>query len=1448
MERHIELQRRFAPLDEAKNSESIAFESYISSELSGETFGKNWDAIFSANDSVVILGEPGSGKTHELRAQASRLIDQGQCAAFIELGQMVNAEVPPLNPNDRVALTHWRDGAADAWLFLDAVDESKFVRVSDFRAALQRVAAWVGSQRERTRYVISSRISEWRFGTDEEWVENELLVSIPNRQRSSPRHPSAAGQDLEGTPQALKSHEPGKDGRKLRVLKLLPLTSDQVLHFLLPLGGDSRSFLDEIERIDALDFVGRPEDARDLYALWRERGGIGTKAQMLERSTVAKLRLKEDRSNLSPLRLREGAEHISVCLHLTRCLYILVEEGPVEGADSIPLRACLPQDWSDAERRTLIQRALFDGAAFNRVRLHHRTHQDFLTAHWFRRVMDMDCSYSELRQLVFDERADGRLVLRPFMGSVAAWLVCIAETDKKWVQMFMTDLREYAPWIFLSYGDPQGLQVAYRRELLRHIVERFRDRSHVQVDWDAATLKRFADPQLSDDLALWIGDPSISIDIRADYVMLVRHGKLDAAMQPVVAIAVDRNAPEYLRATALGCIARIGTTEQKWEVLRAALTEGEIALRLAGWIATCIYPGVATEADLFGILGRLSSAPAKYSTSSLDHFESGVIANGKAIADEHVARFLDALVDFLRDGSGVLRPAHAWAADWLYPLIVRLLRSSTLNAGEAEMIIEAIALLSVASKQELIREWRSKEEPTLNDLSLAHPAIRRGWFWRQYDRACQRGRDQVVHLHQIERYYHAIKPHTDDQQWWFEDALSQPEPRKIFALRAGLDVRLQSKTLMRRWPPFRVLLASTKCRSLSRVVWRTIASNFMFPWHWLRQQWNWHWQHRYYWGNKWRPVKEKYWYIFNKCYLLLKHRRIASGTWWNACNFVVERARQSADKKNSSKWGGLLPTDIDRPFGHRIGQAVRAGLEKHWRAHWPLLPHEKPARNETSLKTVLGLIALDVGWSAQGDAYFAHFTLEEAKRATRYALNELNGIPDWLVSVVERHPSAVQSVFNEAIHGEWISTPGDAQLGSDTLSRLAWNDSKVARLGVAATRSLLEGSVPPNLKVLTQALQVVVKHDMDMGRWLPRLARERLAERTHNEQAAWPWLTTLIQLDAGPAFDILEHWVGDLARDAAAAVAANLCASLANRRDGGPAVRNPDYLRPLFLARFIPWVYRHVRPEDDPVHEEAYTPTPRDDATHFRHHLIEILVANDAPEAEVVLHQLSGQPELAAQRDWLADAVDRRRARLADGLRLEPPDVFELRDQHERTPRSRSDLFHIALSRIRAFKDRVERNENSIRHEAVPNAWKEKDYQLWIKRYLDGASTGRYTLPAEAEIDPGKYPDLRFEHPEVDGAISVEIEVADEWSHHDLTVALQDQLVGQYLRASNANFGIYLLIHTGKKAHWNPEGQPPRDWNGLLSDLKILANQLCESRQDIERLVVVGIDVTKPEI
>ena len=1408
---YVELNRQFQELDPNAESEATAFESYLATKSSGKADRMGWQEILGGKQSVVVLGEPGSGKTFELQAVERSVSASGNAAAIFDIVSMVNASEPPLGIDDLRSLEGWRAGNKDAWLFLDAVDESKLLRSTDFHTSLRRIAAWVGPQWRRTRYVISSRITEWRHTVDKPKVEEEFHVRI-------------------------------------KVLKLLPLTAEQVERLVQDRDSNAKAFIAAVEAMDAWEFVGRPQDALDLYGLWAKSGRLGTKTDMLEQSTNIKLRLEEDRSGLAPDKLRQGAEHLSACLHLTKALSIALDETQSNGADNVvTLAQCLPSDWSDKERRELIRRPLFNDAAFGRVRMHHRTHQDYLAACWLRSLMELDCPYPELRQLIFEEIGSGAFLLRPFMKSVAAWLACIAPKQQGWADALLADLQKYAPWAFFVDGDPQSLSLDARRVILRSVVENFRDRTYVQIDWDAATLKRFADPALAADLSAWIADTSISEDIRADYVMVVRHGRLQSAMPSVVAVAIGELAGEYLRAIAFGCIARIGSIEHRKIVFQDAQAAVSIPQRLIGWIAMCIYPSVADEHELFTTLAKLANAPKKFSSSSLDQFEREGI---EGIPESRAATFLRELIGFASDATGAMRVDRTWAADWIEPAILRVLRMHSLTKQDIDTTVAALDLLASARKQQLTRDGRSSKSGDLNTLSLQHSELRRSWYWARYRRALKRNDAQPLHLFQIKRHDDPIAPHSSDRSWWLDDALSTslPAEQRRFALGAALDLRWITAPPPPTGIPTGVLIAALRDSNLRKVLIKELASTLTAPWAKLQQKWEWDWSRRYYWRQKWQPIAKMYWHTYNKIHFLLKRDRIASGEWWGACQHIIESARLDTSDKATSTWGGIGADDIDRQYGSAVGAAVRAGFDRHWRAYEPALPHEKAERHQTAAMTIFGLIALNIAWSTEGESYFASLSLDDARRATRYALNELNGVPEWLLSLARLHRPAVQRVLDDAIRAEWQNTSADAEWGSDTLGRLRGAEGDLVRLALPTLRALLECGVPANTNVLLDALRIVLQYEDDHGRdWLSGLARQRLSESTSTDVAAWNWLSVLMQFDADVAFATVEVWQTRPESDAID-IAVTLCATLANRRDSDLGIDESDYRRPGFLLRFIPWVFEHIRPEDDPVHEGVYSPGARDDAADFRRRLIALLVVSDELDAEATLLRLAAAPELTDSADSFKEALDRRRARLADRLHLKPDDLSDLMGRdHDRAPRSRADLFHVAMRRIESFKDRVERAEISLRHE-VALGWKEKDYQRWIQGHLIATRKDRYVLTAESEVDPGKYPDLRFENPSIDGAISVEIKLADGRSYESLESDLHDQLVRQYLRAPNANYGIYLLFHDGAQKHWAPTGRSRLDWNGLLIDLQATANRILERRLDIERLVVVGIHVAAPPI
>jgi hypothetical protein len=1106
----------------------------------------------------------------------------------------------------------------------------------------------------------------------------------------------------------------------------------------------------------------------------------------------------------------------------------------------LTLRECLPPGWSPAERDLLLQRPLLAPAAYGRLRFHHRTHGDYLAARWLARLMRHDCPRSELRHLLFAQRA-GTLTLRPALAPVAAWLATVDADDELWQRQHRQDLLDAAPWVFLAKGDPRSLPLDYKTEVLRRTAERFKGRGHVSIAWDGPTLKRFADPALAEAVARWITDPTIPEDVRADYVALIKHGRLRGAMPAVVALAIDEAGSEYLRASALICVATLGSSEERLCVASAFAAPQRIPLRLGVQLVDAVYPHVVDERGLFELLGRFDAANTKMGSSSfytLDAFFEHQIDCDRAPL---ILRELNA---FVLDADTKLDKSRTWAMTWLAPLIAKAMEAPQLDAHTHEATLFALRLIEQATEQHLHQAYRTDDAlKRVADRSLAHPLMRRDWFWNKVAAHRLQQSNEPERPWDIDDYYAPIKNHADDLPWWTADIRARPDPRdRLFALRMAL--HLSAAKLGRRpWlPPLEIVAASSTSGPSRAVLLAHVKHSVTGPWYRLRSLWLHKWSRRWFLRELPRPLLERYFRHRNRLQLWWGRRRMERGLWWGGVWFVVERARRGA---SSSQWGDHDLGQVAAIFGKAVVSCAMAGAEKHWREHAPDLPSEKSECKQTNAHTILGLVALRAAWNARGRAYFEALGEADTLRATRYALDELNGLPPWFGALVQAQPGSVGATLARAIRGEWLAIAADSQFGSPTLQRLVYSEVEPPPACMAALRSLIEGAAPANSNVLRDALQVSMSADTDCAPWLVPRAMSALEETSQLTEAHWPWLMAAFVRDADRAFSWLAQRLAEVPAGDRRQIAESLGANLLNRRQHGIVVSRPDYIRPGFLRRFLPWLIENVRPEDDVDHDGPYSPGMRDDAERLRSVLVEQLASDPSVEAAAVLAELAADDSMRAYRDYLLRLMDGRRSREADEFKIEAADVALLLAEKQRIPRNRADLFHTAWTRLCGFKEQVESAENTIRHEAQPE-WQERDYQAWLQRRMQAASADKYTVPREAEVDPGKFPDLRFESPLVDGAVSVEVKVATfaHWSYAKLVEHLHRQLIGQYLRAGNARYGVYLLFRADATRTWRTEDGTPLDWTLLQHRLSDEAKLVLGQRPDIERLEVLGVDVT----
>lgn len=498
----INLDRRFEIYRTDESPEHQAQHSYIDAFL-GQKGGMSWDELLQ-NRLVVILGEPGSGKTVELKAQQSL---QSSNSFFLALDRLVDEAVTSiLNEDENSRFAKWKGGNGDATFFLDAVDESKIRCSDDFFTALDRVKKAVGPALRRSRFVISSRIWQWRPESDLGAVLQRLgvdPVEWKSAEKGRPSTDRGSQQNIKSTREEEKEKVP-----PIIVVTLLPLMPAQVECYANVKGmQNSQGFVTALEQNNAWAFASRPFDVELLYAYWNEKGYLGNLTDLSEymiSKLLAEVPNRESQDVLTPAQAREGAELLAAAVIFSRRLKFRVSDASdAAGENMLSPADVLPETWGSQERHAMMDRALFDAASHGAMSFHHRYHTEYLAAAWIAHLMNSNCGIEGLEDMLF-ATVNRKRIIRLSLKPVAAWL--ITEDTEPWRARLAEWILESCPEIHLMHGDPAALPLEYRRRVLSKLVEHYQGRNRVHLSLDHLTLARFANAELANEIigTCWI--------------------------------------------------------------------------------------------------------------------------------------------------------------------------------------------------------------------------------------------------------------------------------------------------------------------------------------------------------------------------------------------------------------------------------------------------------------------------------------------------------------------------------------------------------------------------------------------------------------------------------------------------------------------------------------------------------------------------------------------------------------------------------------------------------------------------------------------------------------------------------------------------------------------------------------------------------------------------------
>ncbi len=1373
----VELDRLFVPLADQSGSEDAAADSYL---LVKHVSGLSWDKVLRRR-LVVVLGEPGSGKTEELQNKAASLNAAGQFAFFVRLDELTLTPFPTVvGQEGMLAMAAWRKGNRPATFFLDSVDESKIQKASDFQTALRRFRDAIGPALiPRTHIVLSSRISEWHPETD--GAEVCALFGVPFQRVSGDR------QDT--------------DANALLVVLLAPLDRDQVEKFARARRiSDVATFLHALDGAHAWEFARRPIDVIALAEMWAERGTIGTLTELVEFDVELKLREPRSHSGdlLTRTEARAGAEALAAAAIFGHQFSIKVPDNALVVLDAFDGRGAVPDEFTDDKYRMLLSRPLFDGASFGRIRFHHRRIREYLAAQWVMKRMEQGCPIDELDALFFVER-DGARVIRASLRPVAPWF-CAG--TRPWNQFMRQWLLETAPALYLRYGDPQSLSLAEKRAVLHAIISRNLGRDYAWLNADEDALARIADPALAPEISGILLNQQAPRDLRETMFMMVVRGKLAGCLDAALRVVADATESDTMRSYACIALRECALPAHKRLWAEIVTQAASLPMAVAHAAVEDLLPEFLTDHAALETL--MKARNTRRNQPELPRLLSSKLQ--AALRPESCGVLLAGLVRRLRQephfpaerGQLPISQEFGWYRGLLAPIMITLFRQPKLTDEE---ITNASLGIWFACSMRADSGMEKDDLPALEASSAQHPVVRRRLFWEKV--AAEQDENRPVRQFWRGYFWHSdimMQPAASDTEWLLADISERAvSNERLIALYLALE----------RWMDGgrpAALLRRIRTAAALHSDLRSSLSGFLRSVRFLevRRWWRFKvWQRvgsGFWWERQWDRLRARYYKVSNYVHISVRAHKVARGDMDNILSWLLNHA----ERGQGHLWSSVDWAAFEKSWGQRIACAARAGLKTFWRRYTPLLPHDKPNANETSNGVILGLAGLHLAWDA-GELNVADLTDADVAALTRYAVNELNGFPPWYPSLMADRPVPVGMVLSECVRGEW-AIQEEKRERWDVLNRLAWSGMEVDSQTRSTMLTLLASGDPAHVYPLNQVLTALFNSANLPAEELRSIAATRFPPIVREGPTLAAWFTVWVQLEPFAAMDAWEERIRQL--PTADRIMIAVCAGL-NGRDAqvGPRLADQSYLTSKVLQRLVPIVTRHVRFVDDlnRANSGSYSPTNRDFAQEFRESLFRRLADLSDPGAAEVLAELANDPALTSRRDDLLHFREELIERLAEAERWRPADVRNFEKEHEMDPYTDFDLYRIGRKRLTSIKREVEMSDAGLRSQVSSTA-NERDFRIWLANQLMLRRNNRYTVPQEVEIDQQQRPDIRLENPRA-GYVPIEVKLASEWSLPVLLERLENQVYGQYLRAHDANYGFFVLGLVEPKHRWaNPAG------------------------------------------
>lgn len=1407
------IERTFKDIDEKQIVD--ADKQHFLTQL-GWSDGVTWEVLLRSKR-ILLISEAGSGKTHECREQARRLAANGEAAFFVELASLASTHLRDLlGYEEETRFDLWLASQSEiATFFLDSYDELQLTKGS-FKQALDRFVKGIQSNLNRVRVVVTTRPIPF----DGQLVCSKLPVppqiKLPSTEEKEREFASMAL----GEHMLISSDQSNEESvPEWRTVALMPLSNPQIVEFAEQQGvKNTAELLSDIERQNAFEFARRPQDLIELCADWQAGFQLRTHRQQVEASIHIKLkpRDREDRHELAELSIDkaiEGASRLALAMWLTRRLTIrhsAKSDNGQQGEAALDPSIIL-SDWTQEERQTLLERPLFGFASYGRVRFHHRSVSEFLAAKRLQEMRDKGMSLRALKRLLLIETKGNTIVL-PSKRAIAGWLVALND------DIFQA-IRDHEPTLLLDEGDPASLTLAQRKQALGAYVQRYGKGGWRGLHTPSIQIKRFATPELADEINLLWQQGIDNHEVRCVLLELIERGVICGCSDLVYSVATDSVLVEVERIYAihalkalndprLGEIAAIMVSQHPdWpdKIVREAILE--------------LFPSHLSVAQLCQALGWLQWK--KRSVSNLSWRLPSLIKNAQLVMSQ-LEELRDKLVTLISDG------LH-WRQDqWPHMISSHQYLSSALAAAcirgldyqcSGQWIHASVLSLRLRQREYDDDKIHQALAQRINELDSKN---RKLVFWA-IDALVQ----SLCPIDDIWKRVVEIIPYDSlikltvqlDQAWVVNDLQDKNKP---FLDRQML---MHVALYLLRISPIDLRPLVIDCPDLILYIDEMMKpSTFDIKQERARRE------------EVIRDKRRERKAAKNRARWVMLHREISE---YPDKTFSDERCKNfawdlfrvmisSSDDSNLSGWNRPF---LESHFGETVTDWLRTIFMECWREHLPTLICERPEDQRSTYLDLwrFGLAGLYA--EAEEPNWASKLTYEEAMRAARYSLLELNELPSWIDDLVKQHPSALSEVFGKEL--DWVlSTSANELHHSMLLQRLYNAPDPVTILFIPRMFAWLseikpivayESQLSSLISRYSSVIELILKYgDIDQQAQLCSMAQEYISKKLL-EPAMLLWLSTLIRLNPELGVDALEEKLRDIEPEPLSK-AVVWFTKLFNERHDGINIRNNDFT-PVLLLRLVRLAYLHIRRQDDAEHEGSYTPDMRDNAEYARNAILTALLESQGEEGWQVKHDMAIDPLFSHFKDRVLALAQEAWAKEIDSALLDEQQCRELEDKGEVPLTTNAAMFTLLCDRLADLDELL--NSDVSPREAWARIDQERIMRREIARALQYSANGLYKVDQEAVTAEEKETDIRLRSTASDYESVIELKLGDNRTAHDLRDTIQDQLVTKYLSIETRRSGA-LLITLKKERTWrHPD-------SGSTIGIKELYELLVEEAKRVE--------------